>query len=280
MKWLIKHWENLTYIVTTIITLISGTVINIEALNPQSVEYRVFALLFYVGLSLSICFILLNFPKLKEKIDEMTVFVKQEKCIFFGADDRCKLEENLVEKVKELKEAEIYYFCYGTNRFGQTLDRIVNLNECGMIKAKIHLVMCNPKCNIIQNPKDKKQLYQNIEWCVRKKEHFKSLYLINPPKTYRACMVENKRGKTVWSMMQPYSINPKSVGDVEGEVLFKTFGRTPILSADIKNGDVLSELVNMLKMEYKDVVEDTNNDTVVLIEKGEYKSDNEDLWRN
>lgn len=254
-------FETVVFFVTTILTVVFGTLSNFEIFPEGSEILVILDGGFYLGLSLSVGEMLMYFPRLKSKIDDLQRCIKQEECIHFVNRERC--QASMLESIRSLKKSIVTFLCYGTNRFGQQLDELVdNFNRYENNKTKIRLVICDPESPYINNEHDREQLRATIEWCVNRCENFESLYLVNTPKVYRAALVMNKKYRCLWCMLQFYNINEDPNGS-----LLKTFGRTPIISAGLNNNDVLHQVSNVINREYKEIKQSKN--TKKVIENGE-----------
>ncbi len=247
MNWIRKNGEYCLYALVTAVTILCG--VSSDFMADGTIAANVVNTGFYVGLSMDMLLIMWGFPKMKESISEMHKYVKQEECVHFNVDARDEEAEKLRKILREESVGELYFFCYGTNLYGQFIERVFDFNRENNCQYKINLVICNPNSKIISNRSaDRNLLLNQISECVREenKGYFSSLYLLDVPKTYRACVLKRNR-KAEWVSFQSYILSDK-------RFLSTLNSRTPIISAGVENGDILASLEEMLDKEWEDII--------------------------
>lgn len=268
-KWLEKHGESFVYIMVTVITIACAAMSNVFTEGTVGIVVNIG---FYAGFSVDMLLIMWNFPKIKAKADELTKYVKQEECIHFDAKSKKNEESKFNDIIEEKSSGRIYIFCYGTNLYGDFISEVIDNNKDHKKDFRINLVVCNPNSKLISERKNEiKLLNKNITYCISNIQYFDSLYLMSTPKTFRACMVKDLRGKPLRACFQSYIIS-------EDRFMSTKKSRTPIISACKNNGDVLACIEEILDREWEDIKE--SSDIIKVIDGGELTTEGENFINN
>ena len=164
----------------------------------------------------------------KIKLHDSIVFPKH------GSSINTRIEEiinsNIASRVKII--------CYGTSKFGQIIDHIINYSP----DTQLDIIVCSPLITILDCDSDKLTLIKNIKDMLKASNV--NLSICSVPPTIRACSIYDKSGNPIWCSIQPYYIFKDSTRLFRGESF------SPAMVAD-NESDILAELAVSFNSEFE-----------------------------
>lgn len=132
--------------------------------------------------------------------------------------------------------AELWIICYGTNKFGKSLDVVID--HCPHVQVRA--IMCHPDVALHRSDK------QTLRTVIKEIGTHPNITVTQShvPPTVRAALVKNVEGNPIWASLSYYNIYPSDRG-------YRSEGVSPIIRICDPTSPLMSEMAKIIMDEYK-----------------------------
>lgn len=245
--------SGLILIITAIITVVAST---LGAFFPKDgIVYLICDKTFYISLSALLVEILWTVSTIKNTTEELKDNTSFAESVIFPDEDS-KMKQYLEHAMKSPKAKKMLIICYGTSKFGDTINTIIHSYQ----HIDLDVIVCSPELTILNHKADKPRLKGVIEEISQAPNV--NVYMSKIPPTVRSCIVLSDNNydyrDAIFAMMQPYylynDISKVSKENLEIDknttvaktTLFRGKGLTPIFLAGTKESPIMSDLAKII----------------------------------
>lgn len=193
-----------------------------------------------VGLA-ELVFLLLSSRLTLRKLELQISAVGEASCII---EPPTTVSSELVSLLMSGAATELWIICYGTNKFGKSLDVVID--HCPHVQ--VHAIMCHPDLALHRSDK------QSLRTVISELSAHPNITITQShvPPTVRAALVKNVKGNPIWASLSYYNIYPSERG-------FRSEGISPIIRVSDPTSPLMSKVARVIMDEYKRLEQTTKS---------------------